>query len=272
VRVHAVSRSEDDCLSVYAAYDAIAAEYDDQVSGDTWMRQTLHAHYARVFAPGVSVLDVGCGTGIDALALARRGVRVLGIDGSARMIERLRSKAAVAGAGDLVQARVLDIQDLGELDDGPFDGIISAFASLSSLADLSGFAIQAARLVRPGGHAVLHLLNRFSMWEWLGYLRRGDWTAARQVGRLSSRRFVIGGVSVEHALYSGSEAYRRFFEPWFVRRARYGLGAIRPPHTVRRVPPRLARTLEWLDIRSGRWPIVRDCGRFFVLDLERRAR
>jgi hypothetical protein len=40
------------------------------------MRQALHAHYARLFSPGDRVLDVACGTGLDAVALARRGVRV----------------------------------------------------------------------------------------------------------------------------------------------------------------------------------------------------
>src|SRR5579859_3901352 len=101
------------------------------------MRRALHAHYARVFRPGQQVLDVGCGTGIDAVALARRGVRVLGVDGSAAMIARLQAKIATEHLSDLVDARLLRIQDLGSLPNAPFDGIISAFASLSSLPDLA---------------------------------------------------------------------------------------------------------------------------------------
>ena len=236
------------------------------------MRRALHAHYARVFQAGDRVLDVGCGTGIDAIALARQGIQVLGIDGSAGMIERFSSKIAIERLGDLVTARVLNIQDLASLRNSGerFDGIVSAFASLSSLPDLQHFADDAAHLVRPGGRLVLHLLNRFSAWEWLGYLQHRNWAAARQVGRQSARTFVIGGQPAQHWLYFADDAYRRCFSGAFLQRAAYGLGALRPPHTVRRIPAPLVSALEWLDVRLGGLPLVRNAGRFFVLDLERR--
>ena len=271
MRVHAVPRPKDTCLSFAVAYDAIAAEYDAQVRGDDWMRRVLHAHYARVFRPGQRVLDVGCGTGIDALTLAGMGVRVLGIDGSAAMVQRLERKVGQERLGPLVEARVLRIEDLAHLGQERFDGAISAFASLSALPDLTGFARDAARLVRPGGHLVMHALNRFSLWEFVGYVARRDFAAAARVGRLRQRTFVIGGQRVGHSLYFPDEAYRRFFAASFRRVDRYSLGALRPPHTVRRLPRGLVSALEWLDVRGGRWPLVRNAGRFFVLDLERLA-
>ena len=271
MRVHAVPRPKDPRLSFSVAYDAIAAEYDEQVRGDDWMRRVLHAHYARVFRPGQRVLDVGCGTGIDALALAELGVRVLGIDGSAAMVQRLERKVTEARLEPLVEARVLRIEDLGQLGEERVDGAISAFASLSSLPDLTGFARDAARLVRPGGHLVMHVLNRFSLWECVGYVARRDFASAAHVGRLRHRTFVIGGERVGHSLYFPDEAYRRFFAASFRCTDSYSLGALRPPHTVRRLPRGLVSALEWLDVRTGRWPLVRNAGRFFVLDLERLA-
>lgn len=267
--MYPVARPEEPRLSVALAYDAIAAEYDEYVRGDAWMRQVLHAHYLRLFRAGDRILDVGCGTGIDAVALAQHGIQVVGMDASSAIVERMRAKVASAGLEARVEARVLAIQQLEQLRGEPFDGLISAFASLSSLPDLAEFADNAARLVRPGGRLVLHMLNRFSLWEWLGAMRRGDLTAVRSVGRLRSRAFTIGGVAVEHFVYSAEEAYRRFFEGRFALRASYGLGALRPPHTVRRLPPRLVATLEWLDVRSGTLPLLDHAGRFFVLELER---
>ena len=63
---------------------------------------------------------------------------------------------------------------------------------------------------------MLHLLNRFSLWEWLGYLMHRNWAAARQVGRQSARTFVIGGQPAQHWLYFADDAYRRFFSAAFV--------------------------------------------------------
>ncbi|MGI9147388.1 MAG: class I SAM-dependent methyltransferase [Chloroflexota bacterium] len=268
--MHAVRGAKVARLSGTLGYDAIAASYDQQVSGDDWMRRVLHAHYRRVFHAGDRVLDVGCGTGIDAIALARHGVQIVGVDGSAGMLERLRDKVAAGGLEACVSTRLLSIQNLGTLGDEQFDGLISGFASLSSMANLDGFASDAARLVRPGGRLLLHLLNRFSVWEWLGYLQHHNWSAARQMNRQRTRTFVIGGQTVPHWLYFADEAYTRFFWRRFARRGVYGIGALRPPHTVQRIPSATVGALEWLDVRLGGLPLLRNAGRFFVLDLERR--
>ena len=249
------------------AYEAIAANYDEQIRGDEWMRRALHRHYLSVFAPGQRVLDLGCGTGTDALVLAQRGISVVGIDGSESMIGALRAKVAAAKQEHLVTGRVLSLSELGSLDER-FDGAFSSFAALSTV-DLGQFARDAARLVH--GRMVLHLLNRFSLWEWLGLIARRRWREAGRLRLQRVRNFRIGGHDVQHNLYLAREAYARFFADAFTLRGAYSLGALRPPHTVQRLPPGIVNGLEHLDVRLGELPGVRDAGRFFVLDLKRRA-
>jgi SAM-dependent methyltransferase len=268
--VHPVPGSPQPGLSLGAlAYDAIAASYDAQVEGDTWMREVLQRHYTRVFRAGDRVLDVGCGTGIDTVFLAQRDMEVVAIDFSPEMVAQCCAKASAAGVAQRVDARVLSIANLKTLRDKRFDGMISAFAGLNTLPDLHLFAADASRLVKPHGRLVLHLLNRFSLWEWLGYVSRADWPAAREVGRRHTRQFTIGGRPLPHTLYFAREA-GRFFHRNFAVRDAYALGSLRPPHTVRRIPAPAARALEQLDVRTGHWPILKNAGRFFVLDLERR--
>jgi SAM-dependent methyltransferase len=252
------------------AYDAKATDYDAQVEGDGWMRDVLWNGYAHLFSGGQSVLDLGCGTGIDAIFLAERGIRVVGIDSSPAMIAEARRKLAGSPLESLVELRVMDMRDIDSLPRGAFDGITSAFASLSTAVDLAGFAESAARLLRPRGLLVVHALNRTSLWEWLGLVRSRRLRAARRLGDETVRTFTIGDRSVAHHLYRVAEAYGRFFSTDFALRRAYGIGILRPPHTVRRVPSSVIAGLDRLErpLRSVR--PFRDWGRFFVLELEKR--
>jgi hypothetical protein len=114
------------------------------------------------------------------------------------------------------------------------------------------------------------MLNRFSLWEWLGYVRHGNWPAARDLRRVGARPFVVGDRPVVHYVYEPDEAYRQFFARWFSLGQAYGLGILRPPNTIKRVPAPLVSALDVLERPIGSLPRFRGLGRFFVLDLERR--
>lgn len=252
------------------AYDAAALDYDRQVQGDGWMRQVLWDRYARLFRPGQTILDLGCGTGIDAVFLARRGIRVVGIDVSPAMITQARARVATADLGDLVELRVMDIARVGSLPGSGFDGVICAFAALSTTPELDEVAASIARLLVPQGMLVVHLLNRWSLWEWLGLVRSGHVGSARRLGRNPVRNFMIGGRTVPHYLHRPGAAYARFFQSRFALRRAYGIGILRPPHTVQRIPSVIVKGLDRMERPlRGRWPF-RERGRFFVLELERR--
>ena len=94
------------------AYTTIASDYDRLVEGDAWMRQVLWDRYLQLFPAGERVLDVGCGTGADAIFLAQQGRLVTGIDISPGMIDQLHTRAEQTGLADRVNARVLDLTDL----------------------------------------------------------------------------------------------------------------------------------------------------------------
>lgn len=236
------------------------------------MRAVLWKRYLSLFEPGSLVLDVGCGSGIDAAFLANRGIRVIGIDASPSMLGKATARLIDDRLKPLVDFRVLDIGDLTTLPPGQFDGIISAFAGLSTIPDLTRFGDDAARLLRPHGTLLVHLLNRWSLWEWLGLVRHRRYGAARRLGWTVDRKFVIGDRVVTHYLWHGHQAYARFFAGRFLLRRIYGLGIFRPPHTVRRLPHSAVRMLDLVErpIR-GRRPFY-DWGRFFVLELEKKVR
>ena len=106
--------------AIARAYDAIAVDYDRLLAGDNWMRAALQSHYLRVFRQGQRVLDIGCGTGLDATFLAQHGIRVVGIDVSPRMVAEVGRRASVLGVEREVSVQVANLNELASLARGLF--------------------------------------------------------------------------------------------------------------------------------------------------------
>lgn len=256
--------------AVVAAYDAIAGAYDRQLVDAVWIRRRLWRHHDRLFRPGERVLDVGCGTGADALRLARRGVHVTAIDVSPQMLRRLEARAAAEPLSGRLEPRLADCRELATWRGERFDGIVSSFAALNTLPDLTPFAAGAASVLRPGGRAVLHLLNRVYWREGVALLAGRRWGAAAALGRVGARDLAVGDQPVRHYLYPPGETYRRFFADAFALRGRYAMALLRPPGRPAHLAPGIAALLGAAEaIVAARQPFV-SWGRFFVLDLARR--
>ena len=112
---------------------------------------------ARAGLAGRRVLDVGCGGGLLAEGMARRGARVTGIDLSPGALEVARLHALEAGVA--VDYRQVAAEELVDTDHDAFD-LVTCLEMLEHVPD-PGQVIQAiARLVRPGGDVVCSTINR----------------------------------------------------------------------------------------------------------------
>ncbi|HEY7387471.1 MAG TPA: methyltransferase domain-containing protein [Bryobacteraceae bacterium] len=150
-----------------SSFDQLADQYDtlwtDSAVG-RFQRQAVWRIIDPLFSPGASVLDLGCGTGVDALHLMAAGIKVCGIDASSAMVR------VAQGRG--VTARILPIEQLDQLA-GPLDGAISNFGPLNCVSCLERVAETLARLIVPGGRLALCLMGRCCAWEICHYLSRG---------------------------------------------------------------------------------------------------
>jgi demethylmenaquinone methyltransferase/2-methoxy-6-polyprenyl-1,4-benzoquinol methylase len=130
---------------VRAMFDRIAPVYDAMNRTMTagldrrWRRITAEA----VVRPGDEVLDACCGTGDLAIACARAGGRVTGLDFSERMLERARRKAPALQwvSGDLLELPFAD---------ATFDATTVGFG-VRNVDDLELSLRELRRVLRPGG-------------------------------------------------------------------------------------------------------------------------
>ncbi len=110
--------------------------------------------------PGMSVLDVGCGTGNYSLELAGRGLVVTGLDASPEMIKAARAKAEERGLDvEFVLGDALQLP----FGDGSFDAVICVCA-LEFLPDPKAALLEAYRVLKPGGRLVAGVIGRDSSW------------------------------------------------------------------------------------------------------------
>ena len=145
---------------------------------------------------GARVLDVGCGGGILAEAMARRGAKVTGID--------LAEKALRVAQLHLLESK-LDIRyEMSAVDDvaGEFD-LVTCMELLEHVPDPAAMVAACARLVRPGGQVFFSTINRNPK----SYLFA-----------------VVGAEYVLGLLPKGTHDYQRFIKPSELSRWSRGAG------------------------------------------------
>jgi SAM-dependent methyltransferase len=132
--------------------------------------------------PGMRVLDVGCGPGRHAVALARRGIAVLGVDISERFIEVALEVADRDGVSDLVAFERSDARTMvgdARFDGQGFDAAISLCQGAFGLGgppdvgDPQNLAADGAVLsgirsaLRPGGRCAVSAFSSYFQVRWL---------------------------------------------------------------------------------------------------------
>lgn len=152
--------------------DAFVSLYRDFLTPERTAREIEGLREMLSLAPdGTEVLDVACGWGRHAVALAREGCRVTGVDWSETLLAAARMRAEHAGVAlELVRG------DMRELTwEGRFDVVLSLFSSLGYfLSDAEDLRVLrgVARALRPGGRFVLETMHRDHL---AGVYAERDW-------------------------------------------------------------------------------------------------
>src|SRR5213078_5254811 len=126
-----------------AFFDRIAEQYDTRLNafgGDRWARAAFRQLVTEHIRPGTTLLDFGCGTGMDALWYAERGYRVIACDNSEGMLGQLRTRCAQEiTRGSVIPVLADEVGLATALNGHPRpNAVVSNFAVLDLIEDKAG--------------------------------------------------------------------------------------------------------------------------------------
>jgi len=261
-------------LETQRAFDSVAADYDGPRGNNELiqrMRSTLWDTVAAQLPVGARLIDLGCGTGLDAHEFAQRGYRVLATDWSPQMVERTRQRAQDPALHGRLSVAHVGIQQLDRID-GEFDGMYSNFGPLNCAPDLPAVAAECARLLRRDGRLVFSVIGRLCPWEVGHYTLRGRLRRAAVRGARGVTAVGMNGHTIWTWYYLPREFYRAFSAQFELESYRALSLCLPPPYLVEhyRRHPRMGERLGRLDDRIGGWPLLRDMGDHFLIVMRKR--
>lgn len=254
-----------------AAFDAHAAGYDHAFSETQTGRyqRDLVWRYLRGALNSKThprVLEINCGTGVDAVWLQQQGFEVTATDLSAGMLE-----AAAAKTKDIQFIRCSFLELENHFEPGSFDVIFSDFGGLNCAdkEQLQKLAATAARLLRPGGRFIAIVMGDRCWWETFYFRRKGKPEEAMRRSSGKAVEAVIDGNKFPVWYYSVA-SFTTCFQNSFEYRSARAIGWMLPPSYLDnafRNKKMLLRFFYVLDKWFGRFPGAINRADHFLTDL-----
>lgn len=233
---HAVDVAADE--DARSPFDALAEGYDGAFTDSSLGRELRRAVWQNLDGlplAGRRWLDLGCGTGEDALWLCRRGATVVGVDASVAMLAVAATKARQAGVDatrlHLARADLNQPESLpAACGPGDFDGALANFGVLNCVADLPRLVAVLDRLLAPSAPLLAITMGPFCAWEVAGGLLGGR--VGRAARRWRLRRFATASGQTP-LRYPSPAALARDLAPCFIAAQRpLALGLLLPPTDI----------------------------------------
>ena len=231
-------------------FDSLAPSYDGDFSERPtarFLRSLLHDRLRHHLTPGAAVLEIGCGTGLDAAYMAGLGAQVTATDISDGMLAQARAR--VRDLSGVTFAR-LDVNALPpEGFTGAYSLILANFGALNACHNFDALAAWLSARVAPGGLVCMAVMSRFCLWEtvWNGLHLKPRRATRRWRGQATFTPPMGQPMTV---IYPSALQVERAFAPQFEVSTRRGLGVALPPSEMFGVVesrPWLARPLTRLE-------------------------
>ncbi len=264
-------RQEEQASAAFSAQAPVFDTIDAENGLITWMRRRIQAEVMRFARTGDLMLELNCGTGIDALHFARQGLRVHATDNAPGMLAELRRKIGAEGLKDCITTERCSFNQLENLGaDMGYDYVFSDFGGLNCTDRLDKVLADIDRLLKPGGRMTLVIMPRVCLWE-LAMVFRGYFRTAFRRLRRGGAPAQVEGIPFQCYYYDPSFVIRALGPGYRVLSLK-GLSVVVPPPFIEGFAesrPRLLSRLEaWEDRLCSRPPFNR-WGDHYAITLEK---
>ncbi len=258
-------------------FDNIAPIYDDgfvnTVTGK--LQRKIVWNYLEKYLnekKRLNILELNCGTGEDAIWLAKKGYKVMATDISESMIEVAMKKADITGSNN-ISFSILDISNPDTYpSDIKFDLVFSNFGGLNCISPDSFQKVipEIAGLLKPKGHFIAVIMPKFCLWEWLYFTGKGMFSKANRRAGSKPLNVDIAGNNVDTWYYSPSEIVN-ISNTYFKKIKTLPVGLFMPPSYLDNYFSKHPKFLGLLNRLEGSFRSLEIAAKYsdhFILDME----
>lgn len=222
---------------------------------------------------GLDILELGCGTGEDAVWMASMGHIVLATDVSEGMIDAAISKSEISKVkGDISFAKL----DIADVDAYPrstrFDMVFSNFGAFNCISpgDFGSALVKTAGLLNDRGRFIIVMMSRYCLWERFYFMIKRDFQEGKRRSNRGPVKASLGDATVDTWYYSPSEVKKIAAKDFNVRKI-MPVGLFLPPSYLDSYFSKHKRFLHFLNFLEGlfgRFGPFSGIADHFLIDLE----
>ena len=257
-------------------FDSLSVDYDDVFSNSNIgkaQRKRVWEHLEDCLASAEisRVLELNCGTGVDARWFSSKGCEVLATDVSPEMLKVAKSNSP---KGITINYKEMDLRDLHTLEEKGFDLVFSNFGGLNcvSRSELKNALSSCSEILNPGGALLTVVMPRFCLWESAYYASKRNLTKAVRRWSRSGDSFTVNGQSTNIYYYSPremTELAMPHFECTYVK----PIGALIPPSYCEKTflgRSRVVNSLAWLESKLPHSSVTAAVADHFLIEFRKR--
>jgi ubiquinone/menaquinone biosynthesis C-methylase UbiE len=184
---------EQQASTAFSTQAPVFDKIDEENKLIVWMRRRIHREVMSHIHKGQHMLELNCGTGIDAIYFASQGIKVKATDNAPGMLEQLIQKVVARGLDHQISVERCSFNNLDTLQEqGPFDYVFSDFGGLNCTDRLDKVLSDIDSLLKPGGRFSLVIMPKVCLWEMAMVFRGYFKTAFRRLRKGGSQAQVEG--------------------------------------------------------------------------------